>query len=335
MWVDLCHAETGRGHIAHNVPCQDKTYSITANGTSVIALSDGAGSAKLSHFGAEKVTEQICQYLSVNFDRIFNNENGAEVKKEIIGIIIESIECLAKELECEKRDLACTLLMAAVKDNRYILFHCGDGAIGFLQGEELKVATKPDNGEYANETFFVTSHDSIGHLRIAKGTLDGIIAFVLMSDGSESCLYNKREGFFANAVRKMINSLTFSPIETIRKNIADAFHNTVIKKTNDDCSIALLVKRDSETSYYKTLSFEEKCDLLKINRKATNLAVVVRKTEKLLHIMQQPKTMLEIYKENRDRCIFYRFYIKQKIMDLMKKSLVKKDGDYYQSVICI
>lgn len=332
MWVDLCYAERGRGHIANDIPCQDKTYSIHKNGVYVIALSDGAGSAKLSHFGAEKVTEQTSLYLTENFEKIFNNEDADVVREEIVRKVGEGITLLAEDLGCDKRDLACTLLLVAIKDNRYILMHCGDGVTGFMRADELKVATKPMNGEYANETIFITFHNSKQYLRIAKGILNGIRAFVLMSDGSEACLYNKKEAFLANFVAKIINNATFLPIESVHETIVTAFKNTVIQKTTDDCSIAFLVRRDAETSKYRKLPFEDKCELLLVNSKARNAGYVLEKTEALLEILQQPKTIEEISQESRLQSLRY---IKLKLSNFVKNALVVNSEGYYTATVLI
>lgn len=42
------------------------------------------------------------------------------------------------------------LLLAAVSEERFLLVHIGDGVIGYLDGDTLKVASVPDNGEFAN-----------------------------------------------------------------------------------------------------------------------------------------------------------------------------------------
>ena len=60
MWNSVECAVQGRGHIKSDIPCQDKTFHVHENGVDVIALADGAGSARLSHYGAEFVTKQIC-----------------------------------------------------------------------------------------------------------------------------------------------------------------------------------------------------------------------------------------------------------------------------------
>ena len=58
-------------------------------------------------------------------------------------------------------DLASTLLFVAIKDNKFIMAHIGDGIIGYLKQDELKIATHPMNGEFINTTVFTTSMDVV------------------------------------------------------------------------------------------------------------------------------------------------------------------------------
>ena len=89
MWNTIQCAVQGKSHIKTGVPCQDKTYSLFLNGVKVIALADGAGSAKLSHYGAESSTKFICQELAENFDSYFlnktitNKENIRKINRKI------------------------------------------------------------------------------------------------------------------------------------------------------------------------------------------------------------------------------------------------------------
>lgn len=61
MWRSVCCAAQGSGHRKSGVPCQDKTFRLDKNGVHIIVLSDGAGSARLSHFGAERVVRAAAE----------------------------------------------------------------------------------------------------------------------------------------------------------------------------------------------------------------------------------------------------------------------------------
>ena len=68
----------------------------------------------------------------------------------MIEVIEKRLEQTAKQQECDMIDLASTLLFVAIKDNKFIMAHIGDGIIGYLKQDELKIATHPMNGEFIN-----------------------------------------------------------------------------------------------------------------------------------------------------------------------------------------
>ena len=98
--------------------------------------------------------------------------------------------------------------------------------IGYIKNENLKVISKPENGEFANETYFV--HPKfVGKMRLGKGTLEGVEGFILMTDGGESGLYRRIPGELVQSNMDIINwlkSRSVSRVEkALRKNIRDKF----------------------------------------------------------------------------------------------------------------
>ena len=243
MWNIIQCAVKGRSHEKVNMPCQDKTYALFENDVQTIALADGAGSAKLSHFGAETVTRCISEEMVQKFDDYFNNEDGMTVKQQMIEVIEKRLEQTAKQQECDMIDLASTLLFVAIKDNKFIMAHIGDGIIGYLKQDELKIATHPMNGEFINTTVFTTSMDVVRETRLIKGGVEEIKGFVLMSDGTESSLYNKKDDKFADVVKKIMKMSMKSEIKIVEKQLKQSFENVVSKATVDDCSMIMIVRR--------------------------------------------------------------------------------------------
>ena len=78
----ISHSIKGKSHIRDNLPCQDKTYFID-NDIQVISLSDGAGSCKHSDLGAEIATKVCAEYISENFNDIYNDLDNEKVAKEL------------------------------------------------------------------------------------------------------------------------------------------------------------------------------------------------------------------------------------------------------------
>lgn len=262
MWKIVQCAVQGRSHIKTGIPCQDKTFSIIKKGVSVIALADGAGSAKLSHFGAERITKFICDDFAKNFDDYFVEEDGVSIKRELISKILVELGNLSKELECELKELASTMMFVAVKDDQFIISHIGDGVVGYLKDDELKIASQPENGEYANTTVFTTSKDALNTMKLLKGNLGNIQGFVLMSDGTEASLYNKREKRLADILKKIMNLCMVVPQEKIEQQLINSFESTIKKATTDDCSIALMINDIDSFPGYTKLREDEKAKLL-------------------------------------------------------------------------
>ncbi|MEG2246550.1 MAG: PP2C family serine/threonine-protein phosphatase [Romboutsia sp.] len=264
MWQMINYEACGRGHYTSNTPCQDKTMSENNNGTYCIALADGAGSAKLSHYGAEEVVNSTVEYLTKNFDKVITSPDGVLVKQEIITYIIENLKEKSMECECELKDLASTLLFVAIKDNNFVIGHIGDGIIGYLRNDNILVASKPDNGEYINSTYFITGSKAIQNMKLLKGEIKDIDGFVLMSDGSAESFYIKREGKLSSTTKKLIKWTSVLDQEKIHGLIKDSFDNLVIKNTTDDCSIAIIAKKSHENRL-ELLTESERMDLLGIN----------------------------------------------------------------------
>lgn len=231
----------GMGHAALEIPCQDKTVFMTAEGVSVIALADGAGSAKLSHHGAEAVTKAICDFLSNDFDRLYRLREDV-VKNEILTYLLDMLGVKSSELSCEISHLASTLLAVAVKKGRFISIHIGDGVIGALGNTTIEVISEPDNGELANETTFVTSENAASHLRLYRGQAKRYSGFILLSDGSGNSLYDKRERALAKAITKLFYACKNVDSETMCGLLSELLDEQLTKRTDDDCSIAIMAR---------------------------------------------------------------------------------------------
>ncbi len=290
MWRSSSCQVQGRGHIYKNIPCQDKTKMIFENDTNVIALADGAGFARLSHYGAACVVDSMTRLFANSFDEMFLEDDVKKVKLQIMEKLMSQLESKAKELDCRIEDLASTMLMVAVKNDRFIMGHIGDGVIGYLDGKTLKVASSPNNGEFANETFFVTSNNAIGKMKIFKGEINEIAGFILMSDGTENSLYNKQRKSLSPAIIKLLKRNTILNEEAMCEKLEDTFKNVISTRTFDDCSIALLSRKNDILRSIDELSMMEKCDLYGIARCDVRGVKRVIRYELILELLQKPFT---------------------------------------------
>jgi len=156
------------------------------------------------------------------------------------------------------------MLVIAVFKDMYLIMHIGDGVIGYLDSAELKIASLPENGEFVNETTFLTSNEAIFSMRLFKGKINDIAGFVIMSDGTEQSLYHKSTKALAKAIiRLMQRTCILNPI-TLKKQLVDVFSTIIAKNTQDDCSIAILARPIGILRGYHDLTTLEKCEILKL-----------------------------------------------------------------------
>ena len=244
---------TGKSHLARNIPCQDRTYSKTLNGTTVISLADGAGSKSKSDIGAEIVTQFIAEFLCSNFDKIYEKEEKSSSKTILDGIQ----KCLiqkANEIKLnpkDLKDLSSTILFVGVKNNKYFAGHIGDGLIGYFDDkEDAKILSYPYNeGVDDQYTVFTTNIDVLENFRIYKDNLNDIKGFVLMSDGTCDTLYEPKDKILLEDNKKIFNVLNDHrlSIKTIEERIKKTIKAKYLDKSinGDDCSINLLAITDS------------------------------------------------------------------------------------------
>lgn len=293
MWKVMKSAVQGIGHIDKDIPCQDKVYDLTENDVTTIALADGCGSAKLSHYGAEIVTRYICEYFCKNFDSIFNDDDGINVKKTVMSNITGQLNELAKSKECDIKDLASTLLFVSVKENHFILAHIGDGIIGYLKGDELKVAQMPKKEGAVNETFFTTSSIALQQMQLIKGNLDSISGFVLMSDGTEVSLYDKRKEQLADIIKKLMLMCNTHRPEVIEKMLQLSFESTIKQKTTDDCSIVIMYKPQEITDSWIQLPTEQLLNLFELKISEDNVSIDFRNYIAILKLLTKRNCSLD------------------------------------------
>lgn len=326
MWQFARCEIQGTGHKKVQIPCQDKTFTLAKNGVYVIALADGAGSASLSHYGAERVVRDVSEYIVEHFFELLNCNDGRQVKKELIEMLRGSLAEEAISRKCNVLDLSSTLLVAAVYENDFILAHIGDGVIGYLDGNELKVASLPDNGEFSNVTTFVTSSEALASMRIFKGKLNNKDAFVLMSDGTEQSLYHKPTQELANVVKKLMHWTCLIDSEVMHTRLTNAFNSVISRNTQDDCSIAILARPSKVLCPVDALSFKERQDLYEIADSGHCIKRQVFRCDTILAFADKPRSLQQIAR----RIHLRSKYAKKRIEKLVSLGLLKKQKGRYQ-----
>ena len=330
IWKSVCCAVQGRGHAKKNIPCQDKVARREENGVQVIVLADGAGSASLSHFGAECVVNRIAAFAADRFFDLINKADGREVTQEILSVALQALRVEAELRGCSLKDLASTLLIAAVGGGKFFLAHLGDGVIGYLSDTGLKVVTTPDNGEFSNETVFVTSADAASRMRIYKGDLKKISGFILMSDGSEQSLYNKRNKTLAPAVKRLMHRTCLVDAEILTPQLEEALRSVVAQNTQDDCSVAILARNSEQLPPLKELPLSERQALFQIAGSLASRKVLkkISRCDKICALLKRPLTLRQISRKLHVKPL----YTKKKLRRLLTAGVIRKDKARYETL---
>jgi hypothetical protein len=200
-WRFAYASTQGRSHIAAGTPCQDSSTCLLVRSTQgshllIAAVSDGAGSASHSDVGSKLVCSSFADEM-----KTFVREQGTATpidREQVewwLGDFRRDVACHADKLGVTQRELACTFLGAVVSPTWSAFCQIGDGGIvvsaspGEKDKAEFELVFWPEQGEYANETYFATMDDVAGHLQFrVRDTPVGEVA--LFTDGLQRLVLN-------------------------------------------------------------------------------------------------------------------------------------------------
>ncbi len=230
-WKVFLASAAGKAHLASNVPCQDAGHYAVIGSALVGVVCDGAGSASAGQEGAEffarKVTARIAEAIEAGQFAGMAPADYRAPLAEIIQAARAQLGEIAAARQLALRDFSCTLVGCILSGDGGCFFHIGDGFAIYMRGDGESVLSQPENGEYADETYFVTDDSWNSHLRvtplsgIGRGEIIG-----LMSDGTSPFAVNRpRTGFF----RPFID-----PIVKFLRNTTEHTGNQALKKVLED-----------------------------------------------------------------------------------------------------
>lgn len=211
-------SKRGRSHAQEAKP-RDDHFKMTHmdNGWYIMAVADGAGSAKLSREGSRIACEESVNYciVQLNDNKKFEEaiskyneqkEDGeSEARKQvgdymykIVGAAAfkahRAINAEAATANNQPKQYATTLLLTISKKFPFgwflASFWVGDGAICLYdrQAHTAKILGKPDEGEYAGQTRFLTMPEIFKdttslYQRLRFSIVDNFTALFMMTDG--------------------------------------------------------------------------------------------------------------------------------------------------------
>lgn len=190
-WSVFAASARGSSHQAADAPCQDASASALHGEWVVAVVCDGAGSAKLSHVGSRTIAQITTQALVARGDELAS-ATGDRVHQLITDALLQARQSLTEQAGAAGTKLsayAATVVGAVIGPSHGWFFHIGDGVAVAQHGDDVSVSL-PENGEYANETFFLTGTEWRNHLRVSRVDKPSH-AVLLMSDGAMPFVMDK------------------------------------------------------------------------------------------------------------------------------------------------
>lgn len=240
------HEETGIGS-------QDAHAFRLSDDWLIAAISDGAGSANRSADGARAICEGVVSIVAPQLPGMADDGHRLDLSAAH-RVITEAIELVRRSIVDAAggdalADFHATLVGVVAGPAGGLFFHIGDGAACAMPSDTLApcILSPPENGEYANETFFFTEPHWHDHLRITPfGAEHDCIA--LMSDGvTPFALTPGGRAPHGPFFRPISNYLRLHPREPGEQALAATLRSESVRAiTGDDKTLlwALRVKAD-------------------------------------------------------------------------------------------
>ena len=246
----------GAAHLRDGTPNQDSVvvalpFLGRLGPAAVMAVSDGAGSAKYSQHGSRAACIAGVASLSRQLDR----NPAIAVKEHLMRSALQRAVRSARRsvIETAQRshrtsgltnvnEYACTMMLTLSGPRLVGVAHVGDGCVVAGDGEEWRLLSAPDNGEFANETRFLTNPRNLPRVTVASGSEISCVAVI--TDGLQDVALSHgsvpHERFWTPLYRALNRISSTNPhtvLDSLLRKVADA------GKATDDCTIAVSVRK--------------------------------------------------------------------------------------------
>jgi hypothetical protein len=243
-WRCLGSSVIGTSHQGSGRPCQDAhRWAVLPNGVLVAAVADGAGSAARAEEGSRRAVDASLDFLS----RSLAEEDPAteESSLTLAQACVSHAEYELRQLGGSFEDFATTLIVLFAGNHFLAMAQVGDGsAVCSLAPDDLQVLTRPEHGEYINETTFLTSPGYAKKMHLSAIPSASVNAVAMMTDGVQ-CLAIK---FADNSAHppffRSIFDFAGQP-SSEESELSDFLSSPrVCEKTDDDKTLFIAVRHD-------------------------------------------------------------------------------------------
>ncbi|HEY9801823.1 MAG TPA: PP2C family serine/threonine-protein phosphatase [Leptolyngbyaceae cyanobacterium] len=193
-WQVVAASVCGTSHIKNKQLCQDAHHwQLLPGNVLVAAAADGAGSASQGKVGAMVAVETAIENLSlkeITRKSLTDDEAVQLLLTDALLAAKKAVEDEAAACKQQPQDLATTLIIAIASPEMVAAVQVGDGtAVAKDRAGNLLALTLPDNGEYINETTFLTSPGALdtAQMRLWR---EAIVNVALLTDGLQMLALN-------------------------------------------------------------------------------------------------------------------------------------------------
>lgn len=209
-------------------------------------VSDGCGSAKHAATGSKLIAELVGESLLRVSTRIDQKGVGGWITDDIISELANCKNKLRDVVGSEIQHYHATVVAALVSPKGGFLLHIGDGIatslnINSIAGQTVEitqgVTSEPENGEYANETFYLTEPSWIRHFRITP--LPRVDLVMLCTDGAQDVFFDRNviNPHQAQIILGAIKDRASSANAMLRDHLLG---DDARKRSSDDKTLALI-----------------------------------------------------------------------------------------------
>ncbi len=287
----------GKAHLPKGLPCQDNSICLQKNGVTVAVLSDGCGSSTISQYGSKITVNSIAKLFTDDFDNLYDGDYSKidvqlEKRKRIVDTIInEEINFIneneaifeeyieknnteyEKHLKSKDRLSFClaalysTLLFFAEKDGKYLLGRIGDGVLGAIVDNKLKIVLEEKKEGEVNGTIYpynIYTFAQGNEMFYCDKNFEfkrpspnvNISGVILSSDGCSSLFWYKKDYFhkrYSSVVSEIFNDVSqCDDLENANSILIEKYVKDCVENSSnlDDCSLAILVNPNFKIEEY-------------------------------------------------------------------------------------
>ena len=232
----------GETHRVKRTACDDYAKAVELeDGTLIAVVCDGAGSAAKGGIGSRVCADKFIDYMTTrcNVEPLTVEDIRKAFSHARAGLEEESAKY---QLPIET--FATTMVTITCLAESTVFAQVGDGfAVANFAHSRLEMPLVPDRGEFANQTYFLTSQNWIETLQVA--TIDEpCIGCTLSTDGLQNILITRDDRPYEPFFTKMFGhtkNLLAAQIETSLKDFLSS--SLVNAKVSDDATIIIAVKK--------------------------------------------------------------------------------------------